>query len=580
MSGHSIRRVAVAGVTALALVAMGAGTAFAASTNNSKFAGTLYLQNASSLTDIAPGTTIDWLTTTVGVPTPSDDTTPFPAAPAGTTSLWAFITTPGTEDQPANWKAFANIGDSSYVILPPLTPYSMTNGVLGAAGIKAAGGVYSMGFAYASAGGAVVQSAGLYFVQITMATDGSGSYTYETVSQAKTASQTQLLPSATSATEGAPLTLTATVTPSGVTGDVQFKDNGTNIGSPVSLNASGVATTTISSLVAGSHTYTAVYSGNATYDSSTGTADVAVAGAPQTTTVDVATTPISGTANDAIDYTATVVAANLTAPTGTVAFTASQDNFVTVTSVGTSPVTALDNGIVTINKSNLGEGTWAIRATFVGTGLYQNSVTGSVAHPDASLTLAPSTIAPDNQTVTVNIPHGALTITTPYNGNNALALGDAQFDPATSTWNASAPFGGIDPVTSIDHGDIVIVDNRPGNYGWTGKVVSSDFVLDGVTAPATNQQFSAVHAGLIGLAVDTAKTTSAQLASGVHVENNPANTVGGLSSQKVFATLGTGAAGSAPALGSTFLTGTFELKNVETSVLEGLYKATVTFTVQ
>jgi hypothetical protein len=69
------------------------------------------------------------------------------------------------------------------------------------------------------------------------------------------------------------VTFTATVASAAgtPTGTVQFKDNGTNLGSAMTLNASGVATLSTSSLTAGTHIITADYSGDANFNSSTGT---------------------------------------------------------------------------------------------------------------------------------------------------------------------------------------------------------------------------------------------------------------------------------------------------------------------
>jgi hypothetical protein len=69
---------------------------------------------------------------------------------------------------------------------------------------------------------------------------------------------------------GQSVTFTATVasgagTPSGT---VQFKDNGANLGSPITLNAGGVAQFTASSLSAGNHPITADYSGAPNFQSS------------------------------------------------------------------------------------------------------------------------------------------------------------------------------------------------------------------------------------------------------------------------------------------------------------------------
>jgi hypothetical protein len=61
---------------------------------------------------------------------------------------------------------------------------------------------------------------------------------------------------------GQSVTFTATVTGTTPTGTVQFRDGAVNLGGPVAL-AAGVATLTTSSLSAGTHVITAVYSGDA-----------------------------------------------------------------------------------------------------------------------------------------------------------------------------------------------------------------------------------------------------------------------------------------------------------------------------
>ena len=56
-------------------------------------------------------------------------------------------------------------------------------------------------------------------------------------------------------------------------GAVQFKDNGANLGAPMTLNGSGFGRVTTSSLTVGTHTITAEYSGNANFLPSTGSLD-------------------------------------------------------------------------------------------------------------------------------------------------------------------------------------------------------------------------------------------------------------------------------------------------------------------
>ncbi len=72
---------------------------------------------------------------------------------------------------------------------------------------------------------------------------------------------------------GQSVTFTATVTSTDgtPTGNVQFKDNGTNLGGSVSLNGSGVATVTTAALTVGTHVITVEYAGTATFEASSGT---------------------------------------------------------------------------------------------------------------------------------------------------------------------------------------------------------------------------------------------------------------------------------------------------------------------
>jgi hypothetical protein len=73
-------------------------------------------------------------------------------------------------------------------------------------------------------------------------------------------------------TVGQAVTFRATVTSGGGTpnGSVQFSIDGSNVGAPVALNASGQATYSTSSLASGNHTVAAVYGGNASYLTSNG----------------------------------------------------------------------------------------------------------------------------------------------------------------------------------------------------------------------------------------------------------------------------------------------------------------------
>ncbi|MDQ3819507.1 MAG: Ig-like domain repeat protein, partial [Acidobacteriota bacterium] len=126
--------------------------------------------------------------------------------------------------------------------------------------------------------GSTVHLTGAGSCTITASQSGNGNYNaaanvQQTFQIAKASSSTAVTSSANPSQLGQSVTFTATVTSTAgtPTGTVQFKDNGTNIGSPVILNSSGVATISINSLTAGNHTVTADYNGDANFSSSTGT---------------------------------------------------------------------------------------------------------------------------------------------------------------------------------------------------------------------------------------------------------------------------------------------------------------------
>jgi len=82
-----------------------------------------------------------------------------------------------------------------------------------------------------------------------------------------TATTTALATSANPIDTTQSLTLTASVTPSGATGQVQFRDGATMIGT--SALSGGAASFTASNLAAGTHTLTAVYVGDTNFNTST-----------------------------------------------------------------------------------------------------------------------------------------------------------------------------------------------------------------------------------------------------------------------------------------------------------------------
>lgn len=100
------------------------------------------------------------------------------------------------------------------------------------------------------------------------ATDASFTLTVQTAATT-TAVSSSVNPSGL--TQNVTFTATVTSTAGALTGTAQFKIDGTNSGSPVTLNGSGVATLSTSTLTAGTHTIAADYSGDVNFATSSGT---------------------------------------------------------------------------------------------------------------------------------------------------------------------------------------------------------------------------------------------------------------------------------------------------------------------
>jgi len=122
-------------------------------------------------------------------------------------------------------------------------------------------------------------SVGTHVISASYGGDGNfnTSATTGTLSQVvnKANTSTVITSAASPAFVGSTVTFTATIVPTapgaGVpTGTVQFRDNGVNIGTPVSFTG-GVAKVTETGLTPGLHAITAVYSGDGSFNPSSGT---------------------------------------------------------------------------------------------------------------------------------------------------------------------------------------------------------------------------------------------------------------------------------------------------------------------
>jgi hypothetical protein len=168
----------------------------------------------------------------------------------------------------------------------------------------------------------------------------------------KIATATALTRSPNPSVFGGSVTLTATVTPAGATGAVQFFDGSTLLGA--SNLSGGQAQLVTSSLTAGVHSLTASYSGTATHDPSTSSPVSQTVNKANSTTTLSANPPSPSHVGETVTFTAQVAPA---AATGTVQF---KDGS---TIIGTAQ---LSGGTAVFATSSLAKGNHSIRAVYLG----------------------------------------------------------------------------------------------------------------------------------------------------------------------------------------------------------------------
>ena len=265
-----------------------------------------------------------------------------------------------------------------------------------------------------------------------------------------------LTSSTTTPSFGQSVTLTDTLpTVNGVvpTGTVNFFNGTTGLGTGT-LNASGIATLTTSTLPVGSDSVTAVSSGDATYASATSNA-VSETVSKNTGAATLTSTNTAPNYGQAVTLTDTLSSVNGVVPTGTVTFS----NGTTV--LGTGVLNS--SGVATLTTGSLPVGTDSVTASFPGDSNYSastsNAITETVARSSGNGTLTTSNAAPTaGQSVTFTdtlpdtsnvVPTGTVTF---YNGATVLGTGTVS-SLGVATLSTTALPTGTDSVTAVYGGD-------------------------------------------------------------------------------------------------------------------------------
>lgn len=138
----------------------------------------------------------------------------------------------------------------------------------------------------------------------------------------RTPSSISLITSNNTINAGASVTFTATVTPAAPTptGTVQFLVDGTDTGNPAIL-ASGQAAFTTSSLAAGTHSITAIYSGDSNYQASTSSALTETVNGVVAGSFSIIANPVNNQITPGSNATSTITVTGSNGYSGTINFT-------------------------------------------------------------------------------------------------------------------------------------------------------------------------------------------------------------------------------------------------------------------
>jgi hypothetical protein len=248
---------------------------------------------------------------------------------------------------------------------------------------------------------------------------------------------------------GSSTTLTATVSNTAATGTVTFKDGAATIGT--ATIASGIASAAVSSLLGGTHTITAIYSGDTNYSGSTSGATTVTVTTLATTT-SVAANPSTASFGSSVTLSATITpAGGSPSEGGKVTFTDG------ATVLGSGTVT---NGAASLIVSSLATGTHTITATYAGDTNYggstSTSITVTITQVAASVALAanPSSITYGGKTtLTATLTPAIATGTVTFQDSVAGSLGTATISNGVATLSISTLTGGTHSITASYGGD-------------------------------------------------------------------------------------------------------------------------------
>jgi hypothetical protein len=330
---------------------------------------------------------------------------------------------------------------------------------------------------------------------------GSSSAVSQTVNKSPTTTSVTSAPNPSVYRQVVTLTATAAASGGGAgtpTGYVVFSDGGTSLGTG-SLDNTGRASLSVSSLTAGSHNIAANYNGDGNFSSSSSAVSQTVNKSPTTTSVTSAPNPSAY--GQAVTLTAAVTASGgAGTPTGAITF-----------SEGKGPLgtASLDNsGRASLTVSSLTVGSHNIAATYSGDGNFSDSSAAVSQTIDKSPTTTSFKVAPNP-----SVFGQAVTLTAsvaPSGGGAGAPSGTVTFSEGASTLGAaSLDNTGQASITvsslSVGSHNIAAAYGGDGNFSGSSSVGSETVNKSPTTTSAT----SAPNPSLYGQAVTLTASVTA-----------------------------------------------------------------------
>jgi CSLREA domain-containing protein len=299
-------------------------------------------------------------------------------------------------------------------------------------------------------------------------------------------------------------TVTANAPGSGTPmGNVQFVIDSVPFGAPVALNGSGQASVSASSLSVGTHTVTANYLGNASYNASSGSLSGGqVVNQANTTTTITSDAPDPSVVGQAVtvNFTVVAVAPGAGTPTGNVTVSDGVNNCIGTVAAGTCNITLTTVGARTLT------------ATYAGDTNFNGSVSAGAGHlvNQAATTTTITADTPDpstvgqavtvNFTVTVNAPGsgtptGNVTVSDGVNncvgtvaaGTCNVTLTTSGARTLTATYAGDTSFAGS-ASAGVPHQVNVIADRKALDFNGDDRADFAVITFSGALQEATKQQ--------------------------------------------------------------------------------------------